>query len=130
MRSLLIASAILEGAAGAALVLLPSLSIYALLGASPGTAVALWITRGAGVALLSLSASYWQARNDSQSAAARGLIIAMLLYNGAFILLLGYARFGLGLNGIGLLPGILLHAALVIWCIICLQRGPHLERPD
>ena len=95
-----------QGLAGAALVLLPKLSISLLLGSPPETSVAFIVTRAVGVALLSLSAAYWLARNDSQSAAARGLVIAMLLYNGAFIFLLGYARIGLGLNGIGLFPGI------------------------
>jgi len=85
MRRLLIVSAILEGMAGAALVLLPSASIFVLLGAPPDTPVAFIIARGAGVALLSLSAAYWLARNDVYSVAARGLIIAMLLYNSAFV---------------------------------------------
>ena len=129
MRRLLIASAFLEGVAGAALVLLPSLSVSILLGAPPDEPVAFSVTRGAGLALLSLSAAYWLARNDSESAAARGLVNAMLLYNCAFILLLGYARIGSGLNGIGLLPGILLHVAIAIWCVICLRQEKHLERP-
>jgi hypothetical protein len=128
MRRLLIVSAILEGMAGAALVLLPSASISMLLGAPPDTPVAFSIARGAGVALLSLSAAYWLARNDAFSPAARGLVIAMLLYNSAFILLLGYARIGSGLNGMGLFPGILLHIALVIWCVISLRR-PHTKTP-
>lgn len=129
MRRLLIVSAIFEGVAGAALVLLPSASISMLLGTPPDTPVAFSITRGAGVALLSLSAAYWLARNDAYSVAARGLVIAMLLYNSAFILLLGYARIGSGLNGIGLWPGILLHVALVIWCAVCLRRRPHTKTP-
>jgi hypothetical protein len=128
MRCLLIVSAILEGVAGAALVLSPSATISALLGTPPDTPVAFSVTRGVGVALLSLSVAYWLARNETQSAAARGLVIAMLLYNGAFIFLLGYARIGSGLNGIGLWPGILLHATLVIWCVVCLRRVPHPAR--
>ena len=75
MRRLLIVSAILEGMAGAALVLLPSASIFMLLGAPPDTPVAFSIARGAGVALLSLSAAYWLARNDVYSAAAFAISI-------------------------------------------------------
>lgn len=128
MRRLLIVSAILEGVVGTALVILPSVSISTLLGAPPDTPVALSLTRGVGVALLALSAAYWLARNEDQSAAARGLVVAMLLYNGAFIFVLGHARFGSGLDGIGLRPGILLHVTLVVWCVICLRRAPHPAR--
>ncbi|MEN6441541.1 MAG: hypothetical protein ABFD97_23505 [Syntrophobacter sp.] len=129
MRPLLIVSAILEGMVGAALILIPATTITVLLGAPPHTPVGLAVTRGCGVALLSLGAAYWLARNETQSAVARGLVIAMLLYNGAFILILGHARIGLELNGIGLWPGIVLHVALVIWCVICLRREPRFASP-
>ena len=75
MRRLLIVLAILEGMAGAALVLLPSASFSMLLGAPPDTPVAFSIARGAGVALLSLSAAYWLARNDAYSVAAFAISI-------------------------------------------------------
>ena len=125
-RRLLIVSAILEGMAGAAFVLFPSSCVFLLLGAFIETPAGVSIARGFGVALLSLSAAYWLARKYAQyaqGASVRPLIMAMLLYNCGFVLLLVYARISSGLNGIGQIPGIVVHSAIAVWCLICLRRG-------
>jgi hypothetical protein len=52
-----------------------------------------------------------------------GLIVSMLLYNTAVVALLGYAGMVLGLFGVGLWPGVLLHVALAAWYIACLRTS-------
>ena len=120
MRTLLVVTAVIEGATGLALALSPALPDSLLLGPplnTPGGIVA----RIAGAALLSLGVACWLARNDENSRAARGLIAAMVLYNAATVAVLAYAGMGLGLSGIGLWPAVVLHAALGVWCVACLR---------
>lgn len=125
MKNLLIATAGIEAATGLALLVLPSLVVSLLLGASLDAPSALVVARVAGVALLSLSVACWLARNDEWSRSAAGVVTAMLLYNVAIASVLAYAGTGLNLSGIGLWPAVVLHAALAAWCIACLrkQRG-------
>jgi hypothetical protein len=80
--------------------------------------------------VLVLGVAYWLPRNEGQSPAARGLVAAILLYNGAFAMLLAYARLGSGLSGVALWPAVLLHTALAIWCIRCLRFSPRWKGSD
>ena len=79
-----------------------------------------------GAALLALGVACWIARDDIRSRTAAGLVGAMLLYNVAVVLLLGYASVALRLSGFGSWPAIALHSVLVAWCIACLR----LSRPN
>src|SRR5208337_934574 len=54
-----------------------------------------------------LGAACWIARDDAQGRTAAGLVAAMLLYNIAVVSLLGYARIGPRLSGVGLWPGVI-----------------------
>lgn len=121
IRLLLIVTAGLEGATGAALLGLPSLVASLLLGAPLGSPAAQAIARVCGAALLSIAAACWLARNEPQSRPARGLPAALLLYNMATIAVLVHASAVLGLSGVGLWPAVLAHAALLVWCIACLR---------
>jgi hypothetical protein len=120
-KSLLIVTAILETGTGLALVVSPSVPVSLLLGTSLETPAAVAVGRIAGAAVLSLGAACWLARNDEQSRATTGLIAAMLLYNIAAVAVLAGATFGSGLTGVGLWPGLVLHVAMAVWCILCLR---------
>jgi len=102
------------------LLAVPPLVASVLLGGAFDAPAGLAMARVAGVALIALGVACWLARNDAQSHAARGVIIAMLFYNAGAVAVLAHAGLGLGLSGIGVWPVVLLHAALTAWCLACL----------
>jgi len=121
MKSLLIVTAAIE--VGTALVLLaaPWILVRLLFGVEiSGASVPLG--RVAGAALLALSCACWLGKFDALSAAARGLVIAMLLYNVGTAVILGIAGAQLRPAGIALWPAVALHAAMSAWCIAALGR--------
>ena len=121
MKTLLILTALIEAGAGAALMCCPSAMAALLLGAPLDTPAAMTVGRVAGAALFALGVTCWLAREDPQSRAARGLAVAMLLYNVAAVALLASAEICLGLRGVALWPAIVLHAALTGWWFVCLR---------
>lgn len=122
MKAWFTVTAVLELGAGLALLCVPSIMVALLLGAPLETPAALSVARIGGAGLLSLGIACGIARNDAQSMAARGLMTAMLLYNIAAVTLLIYARFGYGLSGLALWPGVVLHAGMAGWCIARLRH--------
>ena len=122
MKTLLVVTAVLEGVTGLSLGLSPALTVSLLLGASLDTPGGLVLARVAGAAVLSLGVACWLARG--QTLTARGLVTAMLLYNGAAIAVLVHAGLGLGLSGAGLWPSVGLHTVLAVWCVASLRNKP------
>lgn len=114
---LLIATAVVEGGTGLALMTVPSVVSTILLGATLDPPVALVVARIAGVALVALGVACWLTGKEAASRAARGLMTAMLLYNVTVPAVLVLA----GLYGIGLWPAVLVHVALAVWCVACLR---------
>jgi hypothetical protein len=121
MNKLLALSAIIEAATGLALIAVPAIVVRLLLGAEISGA-SIPLGRVAGAALLALGVACWLARDDTQSRAARGLVVAMLMYNIAATAVLAFAGMGLGLQGVLLWPAVVLHAVMAIWCITTLLR--------
>ena len=124
MKALLIVTATAETATGLALAGVPPLVISLLLGGSLDTPAALIVARMTGAALITLGVACWLARNDATSRAAWGLVGAMLFYNAATVAVLTYAGAGLRLDGIGLWPAVVYHAAMAGWCVACLRKRP------
>ncbi len=123
MKPLLKLTGIIETATGIGLVAVPSVVVRLLLGSPLDTSAAVMLGRVAGAALLALGVACWLARDDTQSRAARGLVVAMLMYNIPATAVLAFAGIGLG-QGVMLWPAVVLHAAMAVWCIVCLRRGP------
>jgi hypothetical protein len=115
-----VATAVMEVGAGLALLLAPALVIKLLFGPSEiQTGVA--IGRLAGAALVSLGAACWWARHDGGSAASRGLVSGLLIYNAAVVALVLSASFGS--LGPPLWAAVVVHGAMAIWCVWSLRIG-------
>jgi hypothetical protein len=123
MKRLLKLTAIIETATGLALIAVPAIVVRLLLGAEISGA-SIPLGRVAGAALLALGVACWLARDDRQSRTARGLVVAMLMYNIVATAVLAFAGLGLGLHGIALWPAVILHAVMAVWCAGCLRRSP------
>ena len=123
MKRLLLVTAILEGSVGAAMVVSPAVMVTLLVGAPLEGPAALTVARIGGAAIVALGITNWFATSDARSHAARGLVAAMFVYNVAAGLVLIYAGVGWGLYGIALWPGVLLHAAMAVWCGACLRNS-------
>jgi hypothetical protein len=126
MRTLFITMGVVETATGLALLVVPSLVAVILLGLPLDGAVGLVVARICGAGLLSLGIACLLGR-DEAGAPAAGLLVAMLVYNATTTGVLAYSRFGMGLMGIMLWPAIVVHAALAIWCVVCLRRPRALQ---
>lgn len=119
-RTLLVATGVLEAAAGAALLLVPSLSISFFLGSAPdlpGVVVA----RVAGAAVLALGAICWVMRREGRGRATRAVVAGMLVYDVGVLAVFLHAGLALRLPGIGLWLGAVLHFAMGLWCVACLR---------
>jgi hypothetical protein len=91
-----------------------------LLGLSEAAPETLLVGRVAGAALLAIGVASWLARGDSAGPAQLGVLIGILIYDGAAAALLGHAGLVLGFAGIALWPAVVLHTALAGWCVLCL----------
>ena len=129
MKKLLALAAVVEAATGLALIAVPGIVVRLLLGAEISGA-SMPLGRVAGAALLALGVACWLPRDDTQSRTARGLVVAMLMYNIVATAVLAFAGIGLGLYGVVLWPAVALHAAMAVWCVACLRRGPQNEAMD
>jgi hypothetical protein len=123
-RTLLTVTALAETGVGLLLLLSPPLVSGLLLGVSLDAPAALIVGRIAGAALVSLGSACWLARDDGPNRARRGLVAAMVLYNCATVAVLAHAGAGVKLVGVLMWPAVALHAALALWCIACLRKGP------
>jgi hypothetical protein len=116
-----VVTAVMEVGAGLALLVAPALVISQLFVPSEiQTAVA--IARLAGAALVSLGAACWWARHDDGSAASRGLVSGLLIYNAAIVALVLTATFGSLSPLLSALA--VVHGAMAVWCVWSLRGRP------
>jgi hypothetical protein len=123
MKALRTVTAVLEAGTGVALLACPSGVVMLLLGTPLDSANAFALGRVAGAALLALGVACWMARSDGQSSAAMGLVLAMLIYNGAVAGILAFAGIKSGLAGIALWPAVILHTGMAAWCAVNLKNN-------
>jgi hypothetical protein len=123
MKTLQIASAMIELGAGSVLLSYPSVAVALLVGARLEEPAALTVARVCGAALLALGVACWLARGDAQSRAANGLVAAMLFYDVAVAAILAFAAIGNGLHGVALWPAVVLHTVMSAWCAACLRHS-------
>ena len=112
MNHLLTLTAIIEAAAGSALLAAPRVAVRLLLGRLTGTA------------LFALGVACWLTRHDIRGCAARRMISAMVLYNLAAVVILGVAGTQLRPVGVALWPAVVLHAAMTVWYVTDLLCEP------
>jgi hypothetical protein len=123
MKLLLKLTAFIEAATGLGLIAVPDFVVQLLLGGELlGAGVPLG--RVAGAALLSLGIACWLASFDIESCAARGMVSAMAFYNLGVVLILSAVGLQSQPIGIALWPAVILHAAMAVWCVVCLWRSP------
>jgi hypothetical protein len=121
MTALQTLTAVLELGAGLALLCFPSTTVALLVGAPLEAPAAFTVARIGGAALLTLGVANWLARGDTQGRAARGLVAAMVIYNLGVAVILASAGLRSQPVGIALWPAVVLHAALMVWCVIVLS---------
>lgn len=119
--SFFVVTAALEIGAGLVFLVAPALVIRMLFAASDiQTGVA--IGRLAGAALLSLGAACWWARHDGGSAASRGLVSGLFIYNVAVVALVLTGSLG-SLSPL-LWAAVAVHLAMALWCVLVIAARP------
>jgi hypothetical protein len=118
-KLLLLITALVETATGLCLLLFPAVLFAILLGAKRVTVDTMFVGRIAGAALLAMGVASWMARVDTLTAAQRGLLTGILVYDVAVSLLLAFAGAVLEMRGVLLWPAVALHAVLAAWCVSC-----------
>jgi hypothetical protein len=121
---LLIANALGEGGTGLLALVSPSALLVLFLGIDQASPEVTFFARIAGAALLGLGVACWLGRSDKLGPAQFGLLIGLLVYDVTAVGILAYTGLFSGLVGIVLWPAVVLHAALAVWCVVCLREKP------
>ena len=119
MKSLLTVTALVEGATGLTLAIVPSMLVSILFGTSLENSSSILIGRLAGSALVTIAIACWLSQSDMQSSV---MVKAMLGYNIFSTTLLVYAVLVEKISGPGLWPAVLLHCGLLLWCLVSLRK--------
>src|SRR4051812_5785190 len=122
LKELFLVMAVVEGAAGLALLALPAVVLASLLGIQTAAVETLVVSRLAGAALLAIGATCALARDDTPTSAQRGLLTGILIYNVLAAVQFAYDGLALQLTGPALWPAAVLHALLAVWSILSLQQ--------
>jgi hypothetical protein len=110
------------GEAGTGLVSLtvPSTPLALLLGVKEPAPEMILMARLFGAALLAIGVACWLGRSDGFGPSQLGLMAGALAYDASVAALLAYAGSFSTFVGIALWPAVGLHAALAVWCVVCL----------
>src|SRR5215217_6805628 len=100
LKLLLVVTAVVEGATGLCLFVLPALLFALLLGWEQAAVDANFVGRIAGASLLAMGIASWMARDDALTPTQRGLLTGILVYNAATAMLLAFAGVVLKMVGI------------------------------
>jgi len=118
MKQLLVVTALIEAAAGVAIVCFPSKMVELLMGSPLDDCPSAAIVRVAGCALLALGIACWLASRSARTGCARGWVTVMTVYNLSAATALGIVGLRSPSAGVLLWPTVVLHAAMALWCII------------
>jgi len=124
MKRLLIVSAVIELGAGLALMCVPAAAAVLLLRSPLESSAAITLGRLAAAALLALGVACWLASTDVGSRAARGVVMAMTVYNLGAVVVLGLVGIQSPPVGVALWPAVVLHVIMTSWCVKALRKKP------
>jgi hypothetical protein len=110
-RRLVVLDALVEGATGLALMVVPQLVISLLLGGTP-TGEAVGVGRVAGIVLLALVFASWPGRKPAEPSPAA--LRALLIYNGLVALYLAHLGAFRHAAGVLLWPAVALHVVVAL----------------
>jgi hypothetical protein len=113
-KPLLVAIAAAELAAGLGLLVAPATVVALLLGQPLDPGVSLVVGRVAGIALAAIGLMCWLQKSSTLEGSLTGLLIGLLVYNGAVAVLLIYSYMTYGTNGLGLWPVVALHLVFTV----------------
>jgi hypothetical protein len=117
---LLLVTGVGEAGVGLLLLVVPSVPLALLFGVGEPSSDLAVVTRLAGGALLAIGVACWLGRGEAFGRARLPLIAGALVYDVAAAGVLACAGLFLGPVGVALWPAVLLHAALALWCVLCL----------
>ena len=123
IQLLLRVMAFIEGATGLSLLFWPPLQARQIMGVAVRTPLEMFLGRSFGTALVAIAIVCWLAASEARGKVARGVVVAMTIYNAIAAALLVHARVVLELSGALYWVGIVVHVTMGAWCIACLQRN-------
>jgi len=126
---LLMVTAVGEAGTGLLLLVWPAGGLALLLGTESASPETLFVTRFAGVPLITIGVACWLGRNGDAGKALVGLLVGVLFYDCAAAGLLAYAGLVMRWAGLALWPAVVLHAALGIWSAVCLSGNQRAAEP-
>jgi hypothetical protein len=121
---LLILTAVGEAGIGLLLLISPALLQALILGVDQVSPESTCFGRIAGAALLAFGVACWAGRSDPDRRRQRILLLGVLIYDLGATAILAHAGWFMGLAGNALWPAVGLHAALAVWCVVCLRGQP------
>jgi uncharacterized membrane protein YobD (UPF0266 family) len=119
--------AVVEGATGLVLLVIPTVLLTFLFGSTPVIPEVSVIGRICGAALLAIAVASWGARDGIRRQGLLELLVGVTLYNCLATTAFVYSALVLKMIGILLWPALLYHAATSMWCLVVTWRASRAE---